>query len=284
MGGRPWQLDVFAKTLKKRQKYHVLQRCLGTTHDKDCLLVTCGDNNGALNYYFRAHGGHWKWADVEGDAIEDMERLLGDPVVRLDPTTFPYANGSFDVVVVIDVMEHLPDEKDFLKEVRRVTRLGGAFLVTVPTSNSRKLANRLKVRAGMDPTFYGHTRLGYSIPELQTAISSVGFQPLLSATCIRPLTELIELGINYGYVFMLSRKTSKTVTRPPERSIGHPIPLSPTTDGAFKAHSGAFRLYEIAFPILNAITKLDRLLGFTDGYAVLVQAVLSSNQSVKAEA
>ncbi len=284
MSDRPWQLDAFDKTLKKRQKYQVLQRSIGKTQGKDCLLVTCGDNNGATNYYFRAHGGRWKWADVEGDSNEDMERFLGDPVVHLDPAAFPYADETFDVIVVIDVMEHLPDDKEFLNEVRRVTRPGGTFLVTVPTSNSRKLANRMKERAGMGLDFYGHTRLGYSVPELETAVSKVGFQPQLADTYIRPVTELLELGLNYGYVFMLSRKKSKTVTQRNDGAIGHPTSISPTTGNAFNAHSGAFRLYAMVYPILNAITKLDRLLGFTDGHAVLVRAVRGGNQSVKAEA
>ena len=50
---------------------------LGETTDKKCLLVTCGDNNGALNWYFREHGGEWTWADVSGETNDQIAQLLG---------------------------------------------------------------------------------------------------------------------------------------------------------------------------------------------------------------
>ena len=47
---RPWQLRLFEKTLKKKQKLDLLERLLGPVRPKDdLLLLTNGDNNGAMN-------------------------------------------------------------------------------------------------------------------------------------------------------------------------------------------------------------------------------------------
>lgn len=272
MSERPWQLEVFDKTLKKRQKYQELQGRLPNLAAKDCLLITCGDNNGAMNFHFRANGGRWQWADVEGDANADIEQLLGEPVVHLDPAAFPYDDQSFDCIVVVDVIEHLEDDAPFFQEVQRVSKPGGILLVTVPIDDERKIANRLKERAGMGLSFYGHTRMGYSIPELNTAVSRSGFAPDMSGTFIRPVTELLELGINFGYVFTLNRKKGSSKPERQDASPGHPVAISPTTGSAFNSHSGAFRLYSLAFPVLKAITFLDKLIPFVDGHAVVVRA------------
>jgi SAM-dependent methyltransferase len=44
----------------------------------------------------------------------------------------PFPEGAFDLVVSLDVIEHLQDDAGALRELRRVTRPGGALLVTVP--------------------------------------------------------------------------------------------------------------------------------------------------------
>jgi SAM-dependent methyltransferase len=44
----------------------------------------------------------------------------------------PHPDESFDLVTCLDVIEHTPDDVRTLRELRRVTRPGGALLVTVP--------------------------------------------------------------------------------------------------------------------------------------------------------
>jgi SAM-dependent methyltransferase len=44
----------------------------------------------------------------------------------------PWPDASFDLVTCLDVIEHTPDDRLTLRELRRVTRPGGALLVTVP--------------------------------------------------------------------------------------------------------------------------------------------------------
>src|SRR3954451_22255349 len=44
----------------------------------------------------------------------------------------PWDNASFDVATCLDVVEHVPDDRRALAELRRVVRPGGFLLVTVP--------------------------------------------------------------------------------------------------------------------------------------------------------
>ena len=50
----PWQLQMYRKSLKKRQKVDLLMRLMGQPHGARCLLISGHDNNGAMNHEFRA--------------------------------------------------------------------------------------------------------------------------------------------------------------------------------------------------------------------------------------
>ena len=78
--GTPWQLQIYAKSPKKRQKVELLMRLLGPTSGKQCLLVSGHDNNGAMNYHFRAAGGKWSWGQVYPQGIAEMAEFVGDDI------------------------------------------------------------------------------------------------------------------------------------------------------------------------------------------------------------
>lgn len=259
---QPWQIEMFGRSLKKQQKLNALLDLTGDVSGQACLLVTCGDNNGALNYYFREHGGHWTWGDVIGENLVEMSDLLGEPVQHVPEAAFPFADGQFDCLVSIDVLEHLDDDQPFLREARRVLRPGGRGIITVPNGDPRLIANRLKWRVGMTPEIYGHTRAGYTVSELQASMRQAGFQPTASGGYSRLFTELIELVINFAYVRVLSRKQGQA-------EPGH---IAPTTSGEFKRHGAAYRLYSLSFPLMKLFSKLDKLLPARGDGAVIVVA------------
>lgn len=258
----PWQLEMFHRSLKKQLKLEALLKLLGNVNGQQCLLVTCGDNNGALNWYFRKHGGQWTWADVSDENLTEMHQLLGEEVHHLPADCFPFGSNSFDCVVSIDVLEHLPREQPFLEELFRVTRSGGTALVTVPNGDPRLLANRLKQRVGMTPQAYGHARAGYTTDELRTTLTQAGFTPSAEGGYSRFFTEMVELSVNFGYMFVLSRKESGGTE-------GH---IAPTTSAELNTHGTAYRLYSMAYPLLKLVSRLDKLLPATTNNAVIVKA------------
>ena len=258
----PWQIEMFRRSIKKQQKLRALLELIGETTDKTCLLVTCGDNTGALNWHFRKHGGEWTWADVSGENNDQISGLLSEPVYAFKEDDFPVPGGHFDWVVSIDVLEHLRQDQPFLRELRRVLKPGGKAVVTVPNGDERLLANKIKWRLGMTPEVYGHTRAGYTVPELCDALRNSGLEPKDTGGYSRFMTEMIELAINFGYVRVLAKRHGGA-------QPGH---IAPVSSGELKTYGLAYRVYSLVFPLARAISLLDRLLPARTNNAVIVSA------------
>lgn len=69
--------------------------------------------------------------DIDEHAVA-FARRRGHTVRRGSIETSPFADGSFDLITCLDVLEHTPDDQRTLRELRRVTRPGGLLLITVP--------------------------------------------------------------------------------------------------------------------------------------------------------
>lgn len=257
----PWQLKMLSKSLKKKQKLDLLLQQIGDARDKECLLITNGDNNGALNCCFRAHGGDWTWVENEADHISEMRDLLGDPVLKGSPSKIPAGDAAFDLVVSIDVHEHLEDCSDFNREIARVTRPGGAVVVTTPNDGPWKPVNVLKRLLGMSKERYGHVVIGYTVDQHRRMLSEVGLTPVSAGSYSRFFTELLELAINFAYVMVLSKKSGEEV------KTGT---IAPSSAEQLRSVRKQYRVYSAAYPVLYAISKLDSLLFLSTGYAVSV--------------
>jgi SAM-dependent methyltransferase len=70
--------------------------------------------------------------DVEGSARFGMPRDIA--VVYYDGKRFPFDNATFDHVLCVEVLEHVPDPAALLSEIRRVLRPAGTLVLTVPWS------------------------------------------------------------------------------------------------------------------------------------------------------
>jgi len=260
---RPWQLQMYDHSLKKKMKVRALKKFLGEETERKCLLITCGDNNGAINYHLGRLGGDWAWAEFENDTRAGMEELLGAQVHLLDKATcrLPFADASFDLLVSIDVHEHLRQPELLAAESFRVLKPGGRAVVTTPNGNERKLVVRLKRWSGMNNLEYGHVRTGFDIPDLEELLSASGLRPVRSGSYAKFFTEFLELLLNWTYVKVLDRK---------RHSPGGGI--APSSLEKLKAVKKSYNLYAFLYPFFWLFSRLDGLLFFSRGYAVIVEA------------
>ena len=259
----PWQLKMFQKTLKKRLRLKVLKSYIGALNESDrCLLVTCGDNNGAINYCLQEIGGRWTWADLETRSIAEMSELLNAPVLHVKENRLPFENDQFDRVISIDVHEHLQDPGPFTAELQRVAKPDSKIVITLPNGDETKIANRIKNFVGMTKEQYGHVREGLLVSELEELMAKSGIKPTAHSTFSRFFTEMLELSINFLYVKVLAKKSKEKV----ERGT-----IAPATKNQLKSIEKTYKLYSLVYPLFSLISKLDAFFWFSEGYVVVVE-------------
>jgi SAM-dependent methyltransferase len=82
-------------------------------------------------------------ADIDPRAIELAKAIHGSKLANttvIDPNLpLPFAEGTFDIVVSMDVIEHVPEPAPWLAEATRVLRPGGVLFLTTPNYASLSL-------------------------------------------------------------------------------------------------------------------------------------------------
>jgi SAM-dependent methyltransferase len=107
------------------------------------LEVGCGE--GVVIEYLagRLPGARLDGVELDAGALARAQaRCPGTSLVRGDAYRLPFRPGSYDLVVCLEVLEHLAEPDRALRELRRVSR--GACLLSVPHEPFFRLGNALR--------------------------------------------------------------------------------------------------------------------------------------------
>ena len=95
--------------------------------------------------------------------------------VQGDGTKLPFADDSFDRIVISEVLEHIQHDVDAIAEMTRVLRPGGVLAATVPTWLPEKINWMLSDEYHAPKSVGGHVRI-YSATELKAKLRSAGLR------------------------------------------------------------------------------------------------------------
>lgn len=132
-----------------------MRRCLESLADVTGQVLEVGCGAGRCIRTIRHHRPDLAacGCDLSQSAI-DAARRHRDGVVyqRADAAELPYADQTFDAVVVMDLIEHVPDVPAVLAEIRRVCKPGGRLHLHVPCEGSWLSVYRPLLMLGIDLT------------------------------------------------------------------------------------------------------------------------------------
>ncbi len=85
---------------------------------------------------YRVHG-----VDISSKALTVAKRRIPRGVFRIvsNNQRIPFPNNSFDIILALDVLEHIYDTKTAFTELSRVLKPNGTLIVTVPYNGKLKL-------------------------------------------------------------------------------------------------------------------------------------------------
>jgi SAM-dependent methyltransferase len=115
---------------KPGEHYRAFVRFVAEHAGQSILDLGCG--YGAYSLALAAEGRHCVGCDVNMNYLVPAA-AAGLPAVAVD-STLPFSDRSFDTVILLEVIEHVPQLEGILKEAFRVARRN--VLVTVPNAES----------------------------------------------------------------------------------------------------------------------------------------------------
>jgi len=155
-------------------------------HGKRVLDAGCGAGYGSAELARAADS--VAGIDCAAEAIEFARGNYRLPNLRFEQascTELPYADGSFELVVAFEVIEHLDHWREFLLEARRVLAASGQFIVSTPNklyyteSRGTEGANPFHVHEFDFEEFQGELKrvFPHVVMFLENHVEGVTFQP-----------------------------------------------------------------------------------------------------------
>src|SRR5262245_22487747 len=163
-----WQLQLYKKSLKKKEKIDLLLNSLKNLQGKVCLEVGCA--RGTVSHFLRTAGGTWLHADTDQSNVQAAISLLKDGVLQIPPNVLPFPDATFDVIVSLDYLEHVHDDDAAMSELWRVLKPNGRLIISTPTTGPTFLLNKIKPAIGLTLDKYGHVREGYDLGDLRARL------------------------------------------------------------------------------------------------------------------
>jgi SAM-dependent methyltransferase len=254
-----WAIALFKRSVLKQAKYQRIVDQLQDPAGKTNLDI--GADNGVISFLLRQRGGRWYSADLDPRAVASIRQLVGADVYQLEGERTPFPSATFDQIVVVDYLEHIANDRGFIRELERILKPGGRVIINVPHLKPGSRLNRLRHAIGLTDEWHGHLRPGYDVEGMR-ALLGPGFLIEREVTYSRACSELIDTVLNGLYLRMQRNQGEAPVS-----SKGTVV-----TQSELRAHRKQFVLLSALYPLLWAIAKLDTLLWFRPGYKLIVRA------------
>jgi len=103
---------------------------------------------------------------IYSDLNFNLLSKIPGPKICLDACRLPVKGGSIDCIICADVLEHIQDDKQALKEFHRVLKTNGTLLLVLPAYSKLYSSNQIKI---------GHFRRYDKLPTIKL-LDEVGFK------------------------------------------------------------------------------------------------------------
>ena len=131
-----------------------------TQQDLKILDLGCGD--GRLLEELKKIGHVVTGVDANQHAVEKTKQKNINAICADLEQTLPFEDQSFDIVLLLDTLEHLVDQQKILNEVNRILKSDGKLIISYP--NHFDLRNRFRMLFGRGIIHWAHTKFENAKP------------------------------------------------------------------------------------------------------------------------
>jgi len=145
---------------------------------KEADVLDAGSGFGQYTYFIARKNPGWKilGVDVKDEQIEDCTNFFNK--INYTNVSFEYADltkftneGKYDLVLSVDVMEHILDDVNVFENLCLSMKQGGMLLISTPSDQGGSDVHDHDHESFIDE----HVRDGYNIQEIEDKLKSAGF-------------------------------------------------------------------------------------------------------------
>jgi ubiquinone/menaquinone biosynthesis C-methylase UbiE len=176
--------------------------------DESVLDVGCGNGRYLEALQTRGHRGLVCGADLSVGMVRKARLVSGDdPLLVSDARALPFATDSFDIVLAMHMLYHVPDRAVAIAELRRVLRPSGVALVLTNSERHFRELDELLIASADETVGRSRVRSRASLtlfsveaapPELETAFSDVTLHTFASELVIDDVEPLLAYARSMG--------------------------------------------------------------------------------------
>lgn len=141
------------------------------------MMLDAGSGFGQYSFYIASKNKNAQIdaVDVKDDQIEDCSRFfkacgLNNVNFAVGDLTRPHATNKYDLVLCVDVMEHILEDVDVFRHFHQSMKSGGMLLISTPSDQGGSNADE------HGESFIGeHVRDGYPVEEMRDKLKQAGF-------------------------------------------------------------------------------------------------------------
>ncbi len=154
----------------------VLRRLLNNAKSRPFHILDAGSGFGQYSYYMARL---FPWTsihavDVKEEQIEDCRRFFprsgfSNVTFAVEDLTAMQHAGKFDLILSVDVMEHIADDNAVFRGFSQALKPGGMVVINTPSASDETHAEH-EPKSFIDE----HARYGYPPKELRTKLEAAG--------------------------------------------------------------------------------------------------------------
>lgn len=174
-------------------------------------------------------------------------------------TSLPFKAGVFKFIMCSEVLEHIEEDDASVQEIARVLASDGKAVITVPYTGLgfTGFLELCGIKTVHDfPGPERHVRPGYDESSLDQLLARHGLEIDRHLYYLRLFTKVAVDAISLAHILY-------------QRTVHHRRAWS-WSEAAAAEGSSAFRLYTWFFPLLLALSRLDKLLSRRRGFGLIV--------------
>ena len=154
-------------------------RSIKKTFPENAQILDAGSGFGQYSYYLSTQSPSWKIkaVDVKSEQVADCNQFFGklglsNRVVFEEADLTKYVDpGKFDMILSVDVMEHILEDVTVFKNFNNSLKNGGVLLISTPSDKGGS-----DVHDDHESSFIEeHVRDGYNIIEIEEKLFATGF-------------------------------------------------------------------------------------------------------------